>query len=325
MNNLHEATDSSEQHCPLCNSPTKSILTNKLRRGPGTVYYCNSCRHGFLCGHEIITDIKDYYSTQYRQEYSHSSKPSSTNAEELFNVYTKYQTSRLSLISPLLHADTTVLEVGASAGQFIAHILPLTKHIDAIELDIDCANYIKSTLPVNVDTAYLEDSIFADKQYDVTCCFQVIEHVPNPKVFLSTLINSLKPGGTLFLELPNLRDPLLSVWDVHAYNSFYYHSAHLHYFTEHSMSCILSSLDTPITNVSVHYTQDYNILNHLNWILTDKPQSDCHVGLGPINFRGHDEEIANWLSDRLSSLNQEYFTMLSQRGLTSNIMFEITK
>ena len=40
-------------------------------------------------------------------------------------------------------------------------------------------------------------------QYDAICAFQVLEHVPAPRRFLSTLISCLRPSGLLIVGVPN--------------------------------------------------------------------------------------------------------------------------
>ena len=104
---------------------------NQLRRSDGI--YCDSCNHGFLS--EIsVTSFQDYYSNSYRQEYSHKSDVNSTNPAEIYNVYHQYQAQRLIHILPLLSSDYSVLEVGASAGQFLTHIKDIVSVVNAIEL-----------------------------------------------------------------------------------------------------------------------------------------------------------------------------------------------
>jgi SAM-dependent methyltransferase len=41
------------------------------------------------------------------------------------------------------------------------------------------------------------------RAFDVVCSFQVLEHVTNPGVFLSSMCTLLRPGGKLILGLPN--------------------------------------------------------------------------------------------------------------------------
>ena len=106
--------------CPICGQVTTEILTDKLRRGSGTVYLCNDCDLGFLISAPV--DAKTYYDGEYRDAYSHRADGSATHASELFDVYKHYQQSRLDLIRPYLGPEVDILEIGASAGQFLFHL-----------------------------------------------------------------------------------------------------------------------------------------------------------------------------------------------------------
>ncbi|WP_115071189.1 bifunctional 2-polyprenyl-6-hydroxyphenol methylase/3-demethylubiquinol 3-O-methyltransferase UbiG [Synechococcus sp. UW179B] len=307
--------------CPICKSPTTSLLSQSLRHGKGNVYYCHSCDHGFL--DQAPSNLKEYYAEEYRKTYSHKAIPSTTESEEIFTTYVKYQDSRLKIILPLLKTDTTFLEVGASAGQFIYHIKDKVASIHAIELDERSASYIKNTLSVETDTNFLEASKFANNQYSMIASFQVIEHTPDPINFLKTLLKTLEPGGQLFIEMPNLYDPLLSVWASQAYSDFYYHSAHLQYFSTRSLSCLTKACGIKPEKLCYHYIQDYNLLNHLNWLTNKKPQVDCHSGLSPIELAISNSPISSWLSETLASLNDTYINRLAQEHATSNILLQI--
>ena len=310
------------RECPLCNEATNRLLSQTLRHGKGNVYYCQSCDHGFL--DQAPKNLKEYYAEEYRKTYSHKAKHSTTEYEEIFYTYVMYQTSRLKIISPLLKDDTSFLEVGASAGQFIYHIKDKVASAHAIELDKNAAEYITKKLSIETDSNFLEASKFAKNRYSIIASFQVIEHTPNPIYFLKSLINNLEPGGTIFLEMPNLYDPLLSVWESQAYSDFYYHSAHLQYFSTKSLNKLANSCGISSEQLCYHYTQDYNLLNHLNWITNHKPQVDCHSGLSPIELSIKNSPISSWLSDALASLNDTYIDRLAKDKATSNILLEIT-
>lgn len=47
-----------------------------------------------------------------------------------------------------------------------------------------------------LNTEYIE-------YYDVVCCLEVLEHVPDPKSLVKTCVKLLKPGGLLFLSTIN--------------------------------------------------------------------------------------------------------------------------
>jgi 2-polyprenyl-3-methyl-5-hydroxy-6-metoxy-1,4-benzoquinol methylase len=323
---MNQTTQQQPEHskttCPLCSSGTSEILAHKLRRGNGMVRYCPACDHGYLVQEQTV-DAKEYYGELYRQEYSHNAEAAATHAREIYRVYKNYQQDRLHHILPLLTASSQLLEVGASAGQFLCHIKDKVNVVNAIELDKACCAFLGSDLGIEADAEFLENSRFANQTYDVVCAFQVIEHVEQPVAFLKSLQRATKKGGAIFIEAPNLHDPLLSVWDVPTYRKFFYHSAHLHYFSEASLTKVARDAGFRPDQIEISFTQDYNVLNHLHWIMNDGPQADCHVGLSEINLRGPNREIAAWLTDEMRAVNRRYIAKLVAAKCTSNMLMKL--
>lgn len=310
-------------HCPLCGDQVNHVLAPELRRGIGKVFYCSGCDHGFLA-ENLIHDSKSYYDREYRQEYSHNADVASTNPSEIFDIYSQFQSERLRLIEPDLDENIKLLEVGASSGQFLSHIKSRVGIVHAIELDSACCKFLNENIGIECEAEFLEDSRFASENYDIICAFQVMEHVEDPVYFLNTLKKVASPGATIFIEVPNLRDPLLSVWDVPTYRKFFYHSAHLHYFTESSLRQVAQKAGFRDAGVDIFFTQDYNLLNHLHWIMNDSPQADCLVGLSEARLKGADNgEISSWLSDEVFTLNQRYIDRLVKNKSTSNMLMRL--
>ena len=308
--------------CPVCSLSVKQLLTKKLRRGIGKVYYCSLCDHGFLF-ENLLKDNKIYYNKKYRQEYSHNAEKKNTNPHELFTIYSQFQRDRLEVILPKLNFQTNLLEVGASAGQFLTHIKNKVAKIHAIELDNSCCQYLKEVIGIECDSEYLEDSKFAEEQYDIICAFQVMEHVTNPVEFIRTLKKVAKPNASIFIEVPNIYDPLLSVWNILKYREFFYHEAHIHYFSENSIRKVAEAAGFKQQNIEVLFTQDYNLLNHLHWIMNDSPQNNCLIGLSEVNLNGVDTEISTWLNKEIKSLNQSYIDRLIISKKTSNMLVRL--
>lgn len=317
-----KSIDTFQATCPLCGVVANEVIASELRRGNGKVLYCSSCDHGFLAKN-LINDAKAYYDREYRREYSHNAEVASTNASEIYEIYSKFQADRLRIIEPDLNTYSKVLEVGASAGQFVAHIKNRVANVHAIELDSECCKFLNEIIGVECDAQFLENSRFINERYDVVCAFQVMEHVEDPVAFLSTLKRVARPGATIFIEVPNLRDPLLSVWDVPTYRKFFYHSAHLHYFTENSVRQVAEKAGFSNANMELIFTQDYNLLNHLHWIMNEGPQANCLVGLSEVRLRGPDDEMSNWLSGEIAALNHRYIDRLVAKKNTSNMLLRL--
>jgi 2-polyprenyl-3-methyl-5-hydroxy-6-metoxy-1,4-benzoquinol methylase len=223
----HHTSAGKSSTCPVCSTDSDTILCETLRRGEGTVFYCKNCDLGFLEGKKF--DVRAFYETEYRETVSHHMESAKTNAQEIFEVYRPFQRDRLNLIEPHLQGKE-LLEIGASAGQFIGHVEKQCSRVAAIELDRDCVAFLNENFDIETDGEFLENSKFKDDQFDVVCAFQVLEHTVDPVAFMKTVFDATKPGGRAFIEMPNLYDPLLALWEVPAYQSFYYHAEHLFYF-----------------------------------------------------------------------------------------------
>jgi len=101
------------------------------------------------------------------------------------------------------------------------------------------------------------------------------------------------------------------------------HSAHLHYFTGTSLRIVAEASGFSAKSVEFHFLQDYNLLNQLHWIINDRLQADCLIGLNKINMSGLDKTISTWLDDKLQRLNKQYIEFLRERKSTSNIFMGI--
>jgi 2-polyprenyl-3-methyl-5-hydroxy-6-metoxy-1,4-benzoquinol methylase len=311
--------------CPVCEHRCERILTRKLRRGHGVVFYCDHCHFGFLVqtllAEAVLDDgdsLRQYYARDYRQHVSHKAEPGATNPEEIFAAYSRYQGDRLRLFQDVVRNGPvdSVLEIGASAGQFLRHIDHYGARRCAIEFDPACCEYMKR-MDIDVDDKSLAESRFHVERFDVVCAFQVMEHALDPVQFLADIKAVLKPGGVAIVEVPNLHDALRGLWGCKEYDAFYFHADHRFYFSARALKQL--GRRAGFRNPEIRFTQDYNVLNHLHWLMTGRPQADCHAGLAPPSLPGNDTSVRDWLIDRLQFLNHEYIQKLTSTGTTSNI------
>jgi SAM-dependent methyltransferase len=303
--------------CPICGKRTDKVLTRVLRRGTGIVFHCERCDLGFLVASP--KDAKAYYGKDYREQVSHRAAGGPTTPQELFETYRRYQDGRLAFVQPYLTPSTSILEIGASAGQFLHHVMAARRC--AIEPDAGCCAFMEG-MGIETDNSFLIDSRFYRERFDIVCAFQTLEHVDYPIQFFKDVRVVLKPGGVAFIEVPNLHEPLLSVWDIPEYVQFYFHEDHLFYFTAVSLAAIARSAG--FKQQKLFFTQDYNLLSHLHFIMNGAPQPTCHIGLGPVKLKGRDPGMAAWLSNKLTALNEEYISMLQSTGETSNLLLILT-
>ena len=309
--------------CPICSQSVTSVLTTQLRHGPGIVYLCDACDHGFL-PFQSTTELVEYYAlSEYRNRFSYSAEPRETNARELFETYQKYQLDRIARVKPYCTPHTRLLDIGASAGQFLHGIRDNVASCAAIELNKECCDFVQTFLKIDCDSRPLAQSKFAGERFDIVTSFHVLEHTNDPIAFIRDLSRVAAPGARVVIEVPSIHDSLVSSWELPQHAKFFYHSAHTQYFSANSL--LGAALHAGLTSdqIAIEFEQDYNLLNHLNWLLNDTPQVDCHVGLSALRLPMGDSEIQRWLENEMIDLDARYREKLMQLGVSSNLVLTV--
>jgi SAM-dependent methyltransferase len=86
----------------------------------------------------------------------------------------------------------------------------------------------------------LDDGDFAPGEFDLITIFHVLEHVPDPRAALARLSAWLRPGGHLYVEVPN------AVTAVNSPSNLF-HRAHLYYFAAEPLAALARSANlTPV-------------------------------------------------------------------------------
>lgn len=99
----------------------------------------------------------------------------------------------------------TLLEVGSAKGYMLALLRGLGWQVTGVELVEEAAAHARRVFGVEVFGGTLDRfRRTADRQYDAVLAQDVLEHVPEPGEFLRDLHASLKPGGSLVIDTPNV-------------------------------------------------------------------------------------------------------------------------
>ncbi len=306
--------------CPLCAQPAGRVLAHELRYGEGAVWLCEPCELGVLAeAPHDRTSSTEYYDGAYRRRHGPRLDQPAGPAE-LFDAYVDFQEARIARLRPYL-SGARLLEVGCAAGYFLANVKPLVQEAVGVDLDSTAVAFAAEKTGCRVLCGPLEDTPLELGSFDVVCAFQTLEHVDDPLVFLRSLARYAKPDGLVCVEVPNLCDPLLTLYDVPAYRRFYFHAAHRHYFSAASLQ--RAARQAGLRGI-VHPTQDYNFFNHLHWRFLNGPQESCRPGLSPVQWPMRNDapidlrvELTAWAQ----RADREYKAILARHGHTENLLF----
>jgi SAM-dependent methyltransferase len=101
--------------------------------------------------------------------------------------------------------DGRLLEIGAGAGYFLAEAAARSAFsVSGIEPAERVAAESARRFSVDVTAGFVEDAVLPGHAYDLVCGWHVLEHLSAPAGTLDRLRGALRPGGLLFVEVPNV-------------------------------------------------------------------------------------------------------------------------
>ncbi len=187
-----------------------------------------------------------------------------------------------------------------------------------LELSRDEVSFIRRNLDFPVYNVPIERAEIREGPFDVITALQVLEHVEDPIGFLQHIKKHLKKHGTLYLELPNLDDALLTAYKVKEYEDFYYREPHLSYFTKNSLRRALTRAGF---EGEIRAVQRYTLINHIHWITARAPQSDFKLGMTPLLIKNPKTNDGKRLNAFITRADREYRALVGKLGLGESLVF----
>jgi 2-polyprenyl-3-methyl-5-hydroxy-6-metoxy-1,4-benzoquinol methylase len=104
--------------------------------------------------------------------------------------------------SQLAMPGMNVIDVGCGIGEFSEF---LNKQVNFLGVELSSKSVeIANSMGRNVKQIDINNSPDNFRNYfDIVTCFQVLEHVVSIDVFITSLINLCKPGGSIIIAVPN--------------------------------------------------------------------------------------------------------------------------
>lgn len=111
-------------------------------------------------------------------------------------------------VAPRLGVGAAYLDVGCGYGGFVREFAARGFCATGVELQEHLAAFSKANC-VDLANAHIIQGNFLEMDaallgsFDVITCNDVIEHVSDPVMVMSSMARMLRPGGVLFMEIPN--------------------------------------------------------------------------------------------------------------------------
>lgn len=176
--------------CPLCGDESS---TSEIAFVAIPIYRCQSC--AFLYSGRIMTPdgLANYYAAQVSNE----------RLQQGQEVYAHASLAALERITPL-PVLRRALDVGAGYGFLLSYLNQHHGiHGTGVEPSHVESQYGRQRLGVDIRNGVLSDVALEPLSFDLVCAFEVLEHTPAPRRFVSELAEHVAPGGYLVIGTDN--------------------------------------------------------------------------------------------------------------------------
>ncbi len=323
--------------CYLCGNKKLSRVRGEVRHGiKRAVYQCQRCSLVQLAPKK--ENLNEYYRGDYRKKFTPILGKRSPS-QELFDLYTPYQGERLKAFAPYIKKHFRILEIGASAGQFLGAVKPLVREAQGLELNIENAAFMRRKLKIKVYTDPLEEDTLPENYFDTIFILETLEHIPDPVSFLKHAVRALKPGGHIVVEVPNIDDVEVSMYNLTEFNDFYYREPHIYYFSPKTIKAV--GKRAGLTG-KTYFHQFVNPTTHLTTMFAGKlapSVADCWspsslryhplhkhqkggIGVATLpSYRKNKQALDQWIA----GVDQSYKALLKKLGIADTLIFAAKK
>jgi SAM-dependent methyltransferase len=262
-------------NCPLCNAGKNHqiVVTSHVygdNSNSRAFYHCLLCDVRFQYPSLTPEEEVKFYNSEFESFMTSRSGDGGgwQGAESHIHSNESTKKRRMKYLSPHIIPEANILEIGCSSGFMLFPFYENGHDCIGIEPSGFFSAYVKNR-GIEVFNSLEQLSIERPgKKFDIITHFFVLEHISQPLEFLRNQIELLNKGGKIIFEIPNVSDALHSIYDIPAFERFYWSIAHPWYFSEKSLEFLLENLDEPY---EIFFDQRYDLSNHLTWARDGKP------------------------------------------------------
>jgi 2-polyprenyl-3-methyl-5-hydroxy-6-metoxy-1,4-benzoquinol methylase len=255
--------------CRLCNieGDSQSIRADYVFGGESkhNFWQCAECNAIYLYPPLTKVEEKHFYKKEFEKymstrvgdhrDWSNAHKHIQTNQDQVKR--------RWKFLEPHIFDSMDILEIGCSSGFMLDKFKDSDCNVVGVEPSGEFLEFVKNNGHIAFET--LEE---VKASFDLICHFFVFEHIGDPFDFLEKQLSMLNKNGVIIAEIPSATDPLTALYDIDAFENFYWSIAHHYYYTPQSLKYILDKMNLKYELIP---EQRYDLSNHITWMTDGVP------------------------------------------------------
>ena len=231
--------------CQVCGSKKKEIIFEKN----GFIHVkCKNCSFIYV---DPILKPKVQEKT-LKKENSYINVLKNKINIQLDNLRFRYGLQKFNINKK----NKKILDFGTGYGLFLDNAKKYNWDCYGYEINKDCMKILKKK-NMNIDNSFKKNF------YDAITLWLVFEHIPYPNKLLKKIYLSLKKGGKLLINVPNVNS--LSSLILKDKCTMFSGSQHVNHFSDSTLEKILKKNNFRLKSMETIISDAGTVLNHLNF------------------------------------------------------------
>jgi SAM-dependent methyltransferase len=270
--------------CPICGQ----LGAQKWLRGPDrlhgrqkkyTLVRCQACSLVWLRNPPEPAETYLHYTDAYHKLISAAGRDSLAHWGFRKEAVAQYKQSG------------ALLDLGCSSGSFLEFMRSKPWKLYGIEMSAEVARMAEERSNAQVFVGDVVDAPFPPEFFDAITCFDVLEHLNEPRRVMARVSEWLKPGGIFYVLVPNVNSAEARVFGS------YWHGLelprHLFHYSPKSLKCLAESVG--LREVSLETRRNPAVGTSLRYVWDDVFRA-VRIRRTPVAYRG--EASAPWRAAR---------------------------
>lgn len=264
-------------NCANCNSTEKRAFYKVPDRHYGikglfSYSICASCGLVYLDPMPDNEELMSFYPEDSYYSYSVDFLKEDPKWKKLLRkvLFMEYETK-----DPKFSAPGRMLDIGCGNGWFIFKMRKKGWDVKGVEPSKAGAEAGRKMANLDIHHGDLLSANYPSGHFDYIRSNHSFEHIPNPNEILPEIYRILKPGGKVFIGVPNINS-----FDAKVFGRYwYYFGAPVHTFNYSDKTLPQLALKHRFRDINVKYNSNYNgILGSIQIILNKNSDKKSHEG-----------------------------------------------